>query len=114
MLGAVRDAAMSSRRGQLGGMLLRPSLRGVRDELDPEAHGGAYLLGLRRLAVVPHGRFGRRGFEQAILRAQRGAREDVVGATYVALRDAGALRGVPVSNDSVRVSANPASLASEQ
>ncbi len=106
MLGAVRDAASSSTRGKLGGMLLRPALRGFRDEIDPEAAGGAYLLGLRRLAVIPHGRFGRRGFAQAILRAERGAREDVVGRTYAALSDAGALRKVPVSAD-------PASLAGE-
>jgi glycerol-3-phosphate acyltransferase PlsX len=106
MLAAVRDAAGSSPRGKLGGMLLRPSLREFRDEIDPEGQGGAYLLGLRRLAVVPHGRFGRRGFAQAIVRAERGAREDVVGATRAALRDAGALRTAPVSAD-------PASLAGE-
>ena len=106
VLAAVRDAALSSWRGKLGGMLLRPSLRAFRDEIDPEAQGGAYLLGLRRLAVVPHGRFAARGFAQAILRAERGVREDVVGATYAALRDAGALRSVPVSAD-------PASLTSE-
>jgi phosphate acyltransferase len=106
ILGAVRDAASSSTRGKLGGMLLRPALRGFRDEIDPEAAGGAYLLGLRRLAVIPHGRFGRRGFAQAIVRAERGAREDVVGRTYAALSDAGALRSAPVSAD-------PASLTSE-
>jgi glycerol-3-phosphate acyltransferase PlsX len=106
ILGAVRDAANSSTRGKLGGMLLRPALRGFRDEIDPEAAGGAYLLGLRRLAVIPHGRFGRRGFAQAIVRAERGAREDVVGRTYAALSDAGALRKAPVSAD-------PASLADE-
>jgi phosphate acyltransferase len=97
MLGAVREAAMSSRRSKLGGMLLRPALRGFRDEIDPEANGGAYLLGLRRLGVVPHGRFTRVGFAQAILRAQRGAREDIVGQTHTALEQAGALRRAPVS-----------------
>ena len=56
-LANVRAAAMSSARGKLGGLLLRPSLRGFRDEIDPEGQGGAFLLGLRRLAVVPHGRF---------------------------------------------------------
>jgi glycerol-3-phosphate acyltransferase PlsX len=95
LLGAVRAAAMSSPRAQLGGLLLRPALRGVRDELDPEQQGGAYLLGLRRLGVVPHGAFTRRGFAQAILRAERGAREDVVGSTHAALERAGALRGRP-------------------
>ncbi|MCW3019931.1 MAG: plsX, partial [Solirubrobacterales bacterium] len=97
MLGVVRDAAMSSARAKLGGLLLRPSLRGVREELDPEASGGAYLLGLRRLGVVPHGRFTRTGFAQAILRAERGAREDVVAQTHSALERAGALRRAPVS-----------------
>lgn len=106
MLGAVRDAATSSLRGKLGGVLLRPSLRAFRDEIDPEGQGGAYLLGLRRLAVVPHGRFTRRGFAQAILRAELGAREDVVGATHAALEEAGALRRVPSS-------AHPASLDGE-
>lgn len=97
MLGAIRQAAMSSGRAKLGGLLLRPALRGVREEIDPEAHGGAYLLGLRSLGVVPHGRFTRRGFAQAILRAHRGASEDVVGRTHAALEQAGALRMAPAS-----------------
>jgi glycerol-3-phosphate acyltransferase PlsX len=97
MLGAIREAAMTSTRGKLGGALLRPSLRGFRDQIDPEGNGGAYLLGLRRLGVVPHGRFTRRGFAQAILRAQLGASEDLVGQTHAALAGAGALRRSPAS-----------------
>jgi phosphate acyltransferase len=97
ILGAIRDAAMSSARGKIGGMLLKGALGGFREELDPEAHGGAYLLGLRRLGVVPHGRFTRNGFAQAILRAERGAREDLVGQTQRSLEAAGALRRSPVS-----------------
>ena len=93
LLGAVRDAAMSSTRAKAGGALLRPALRGLRDELDPEGPGGAYLLGLRRLGVVPHGRFTRYGFSQAILLAARGAAGDVVGRTHAALEAAGALKG---------------------
>jgi phosphate acyltransferase len=103
LLGAVRDAAMASTRAKLGGALLAPALRGVRDELDPEQQGGAYLLGLRSLGVVPHGRFTRKGFAQAILRARRGAEEDLVGRTQLALEAAGALRervGAPVSASS--------------
>jgi glycerol-3-phosphate acyltransferase PlsX len=103
LLGAVRDAAMASTRAKLGGALLRPALREVRDELDPEQQGGAYLLGLRSLGVVPHGRFTRTGFAQAILRARRGAEEDLVGRTQLALEGAGALRervGAPASASS--------------
>jgi glycerol-3-phosphate acyltransferase PlsX len=97
ILAAIRDAAMSSTRGKLGGALLKGPLGGLRAEIDPEASGGAYLLGLRRLGVVPHGRFGRRGFAQAIMRARLGAAEDLVGQTRAALAEAGALRAAPAS-----------------
>jgi glycerol-3-phosphate acyltransferase PlsX len=97
ILGAVRTAATSSARGKAGGLLLKGALGGFRAEIDPELQGGAYLLGLRRLGVVPHGRFTRAGFAEAILRAERGAREDIVGQTERALAGAGALRGSPLS-----------------
>ena len=95
VLQMVREAAGSSRRATLGGLLLRPALRAFRDDVDPEAVGGAYLLGLRRLGIVPHGRFTRTGFSRAIELAARGVREDVVGRTHLALEEAGALRGTP-------------------
>ena len=97
LLHTIRDAAMSTTRARLGGLLLRPALGGLRAEIDPEAQGGAYLLGLRRLGVVPHGGFGRRGFAQAILRARQGAHEDLIGRTHAALEEAGALRRAPAS-----------------
>jgi glycerol-3-phosphate acyltransferase PlsX len=100
MLGYVRDAAMRSTRAKVGGFLLRPSLRGLRDDLDPEAAGGAYLLGLRKLGVVPHGRFTRVGFGHAIRLAARGVTNDVVGRTHGALEEAGALkRAAPLASD---------------
>jgi glycerol-3-phosphate acyltransferase PlsX len=92
LLRAVREAATSSPRAKLGGLLLRPSLRGLRDAIDPEAQGGAFLLGLRRLAVVPHGSFGGRGIARAIDLAGRGVRADVAGRTHERLAAAGALR----------------------
>ena len=98
MLEAVRDAATSSARAKLGGALLRPSLRGLRDELDPEGPGGAYLLGLRQLGVVPHGRFTRFGWSQAILLAARGVSGDIVGRTHAALEAGGALRARPTAS----------------
>jgi phosphate acyltransferase len=97
LLRAIRDAATSSTRAKAGGLLLKGALGGLREEIDPEGVGGAYLLGLRRLGVVPHGRFSRAGFAQAILRARLGAREDIVGQTHAALVEAGALRRSPAS-----------------
>jgi glycerol-3-phosphate acyltransferase PlsX len=97
MVGAIRETATSSPRAKLGGLLLRPALRRFRDEIDPEGPGGAYLLGLRRLGVVPHGRFTRYGISQAILLAARATSGDVVGRTQAALEAAGALRSPPVA-----------------
>jgi glycerol-3-phosphate acyltransferase PlsX len=91
-LRAVRQAAMGSWRGKLGGLLLSSSVRELRAEIDPEAQGGAYLLGLRKLGVVAHGRFTRHGFARAIEVAAMGVREDVIGRTRSALLEAGALR----------------------
>jgi glycerol-3-phosphate acyltransferase PlsX len=95
LLRSVREAAMSSVRSKLGGLLLKPALGGLRAQIDPEAHGGAVLLGLRHLGVVPHGSFGARGFASAIEVAARGVREDVLGRTHERLAEAGALRRAP-------------------
>jgi phosphate acyltransferase len=89
---AIREVAMGSTRGKLGGWLLGPSVQRLREQIDPEGPGGAYMLGLRQLGVVAHGRFSRRGFARAIEVAARGVEEDVVGATRRALEGAGALR----------------------
>ncbi len=92
---AFRDAAMTTPRAKLGGWLLAPAIRRLRDEIDPEGPGGAYMLGLRRLGVIAHGRFTRRGFARAIEVAAKGVQEDVIGRTRAALLAAGALRGNP-------------------
>ena len=63
---AIRDAALGSTRGKLGGWLIGPSVNRLREEIDPETPGGAYMLGLCQLGVVAHGRFSRRGFQRAI------------------------------------------------
>ncbi len=76
-LRAIRDAAISSPRAKLGGLLLAPAVRRLRAEIDPEGPGGAYMLGLRRVGVVAHGRFTRHGFQRAVEVAARGVREDV-------------------------------------
>ena len=98
MVRYIREAAMSSTRSKLGGALLKPALGGLRDDLDPERQGGAYLLGLRRTVVVPHGGFGVRGWQQAVERAAQAVSDDLIGRTYRALEAAGALRRSPASD----------------
>jgi glycerol-3-phosphate acyltransferase PlsX len=98
---AIREAAMSSWRGRLGGLLLSPAVRKLREEIDPETPGGAYMLGLRQLGVIAHGRFTRRGFARAIEVAARGVQEDVIARTRSALVEAGALKQAPLEEGAV-------------
>ncbi len=108
MIAELRATATSSRRARAGGALMRPALRAFRDEISPETAGGGYLLGLRKIGVVGHGRFTSRGFEHAILLAARGVTGDVVGRTHAALERAGALRklGPAMSESGSTVSAS--------
>jgi glycerol-3-phosphate acyltransferase PlsX len=79
VLGALREEISASRRAKLGGLLIRPAARTLRERLDPDTYGGAYLLGLRGLAVVAHGSSGRLAIANAIRLAARGVEHDVVG-----------------------------------
>jgi glycerol-3-phosphate acyltransferase PlsX len=65
--------------GKLGGALIRPAARRLRARLDPETYGGAYLLGLRGIAVIAHGNSSRRAIANAVRLAARGVEHDVVG-----------------------------------
>jgi glycerol-3-phosphate acyltransferase PlsX len=91
-INVIREFAMASWPTRLGGLLLSGAVRRLRAEIDPEAQGGAYMLGLRQVGVVAHGRFSQRGFARAIGVAARGVQEDVIGRTRIALQSAGALR----------------------
>jgi phosphate acyltransferase len=88
----VTEMAGTTTRGKLANQLIAPTMRGLRAAIDPEGPGGAYMLGLRQLGVVAHGRFSARGFAQAIDVAARGVQQDVIGRTRAALTQAGALR----------------------
>jgi len=113
-LRAIRDVAMSSPRAKLGGWLLGPAVRRLREEIDPETPGGAYMLGLRQLGVVAHGRFTRRGFARAIEVAARGVQEDVIARTRAALEQAGALRAPRGESDEPGASSEPTATVSGQ
>ena len=79
VLTALREEITANRRGKIGGLLIRPAARGLRARLDPDTYGGAYLLGLRGLAVIAHGSSGRTAIANAIRLAARGVEHDVVG-----------------------------------
>jgi glycerol-3-phosphate acyltransferase PlsX len=80
LLDGLREEIGSTARGRLGGLLIRPAARGLRRRLDPDTYGGAYLLGLRGLAVIAHGNSSREAIANAIRLAARGVEHDIVGA----------------------------------
>jgi glycerol-3-phosphate acyltransferase PlsX len=79
VLDALREEIGATPTGKLGGLLIRPAARRLRHRLDPDTYGGAYLLGLRGLAVIAHGNSSRTAIANAIRLAARGVDHDVVG-----------------------------------
>jgi glycerol-3-phosphate acyltransferase PlsX len=90
---AVRGAARSGPLAAAGGLLLRPALGGLRAQMDPNAVGGAVLLGLRGVAVVAHGSSSAEGIANAVRLADRAVRERALERTAEVLERAGATRG---------------------
>ena len=79
LLDALREEIAVTATGKIGGLLIRPAARRLRKRLDPDTYGGAYLLGLRGLAVIAHGNSSRTAIANAVRLAARGVEHDVVG-----------------------------------
>ncbi len=55
LIGQMKGAMLSSVRGKLGALLVKPSLKQVMKKMDSSEYGGAPLLGLNGLVVKAHG-----------------------------------------------------------
>jgi phosphate acyltransferase len=75
----LREEITASSRGKVGGLLIRSATRRLRSRLDPDTYGGAYLLGLRGLAVIAHGNSSQLAIANAIRMAARGVEHDITG-----------------------------------
>jgi phosphate acyltransferase len=62
----LRDEIPKTLTGKVGGLLIRPGVRHLRDRIDWREFGGAPLLGIDGLAVVAHGRSDARAMKNAI------------------------------------------------
>jgi len=76
----IKGAASSGARAKLGGLLLKPALRGLRASLDPEEYGGTYLLGVRGLVVICHGNSSRQAIANALKFGADALRKGVLDA----------------------------------
>ena len=93
LLDALRAEITSSPGGKVGGLLIRPAARRLRHRLDPDTYGGAYLLGLRGLAVIAHGSSSRTAIANAVRLGAQGARAHVVERVSLRLAErVGAIR----------------------
>ncbi len=55
ILGKLKDGLLSSTRSKVGALLVKPALKGLKNELDYEQYGGAALLGVTGAVVKAHG-----------------------------------------------------------
>ncbi len=99
LAGAISDLAHQNLMAAAGGLLLKPSLGGLRREFDPDTTGGAILLGLRSIAIVGHGSSGPEGVANAVRLAARTAKVDAVGRTAALLREGHAGARAPLAGD---------------
>jgi glycerol-3-phosphate acyltransferase PlsX len=89
LFATLRDEAMSSVSAKLGGALLKPRLRALRDRVDYRRTGGALLLGVAGEVVIAHGRSDALAIMNAIRVASDAARRDVSGTIARELGGAG-------------------------
>jgi phosphate acyltransferase len=90
LFATLRREAVSSVAARVGGLLLKPRLRAVRDRVDYRHTGGALLLGVNGEVVIAHGRSDALAVMNAIRVAADAARRDVSGTIARELSAAGA------------------------
>lgn len=71
LLSMVKEQLMSSTRGKIGGMLIKPALKSLKKNFDSTEYGGAPLLGLKGLVVKAHGNSDAYAIKNAIYQCKR-------------------------------------------
>jgi phosphate acyltransferase len=85
LFATISKEARGSARGKLGGALLKPKLRPLRDQVDYRKTGGALLLGVAGEVVIAHGRSDAEAMVNAIRVARDASERDVSGTIARAL-----------------------------
>jgi len=86
LFSSIAREARKSVGGKVGGALLRPKLRPLRDRVDYRKTGGALLLGVAGEVVIAHGRSDAEATMNAIRVAARAADQGVSGVIAGAVR----------------------------
>lgn len=78
-MGFFKEALTSNLRSKLGGLILRPTLKELKNQLSYAQFGAVPLLGVRGVVFVAHGRSEARAIKNAILKAREASRWDLPG-----------------------------------
>ena len=95
---AIRSRARSNPMAAAGGLLMKPALAGLKQELKPDTTGGAILLGLRGIAVIGHGSAGADGIANGIRLAARAVETEASQRTAELLSLGGVTRRAVVAS----------------
>lgn len=79
-------AAQTDPAVQEAAAVLLPTMMGLRDRFDPEAYGGAHLVGVRGPVVIAHGTSSRRAIANALVMAHEGAERGLVSRIEAGVR----------------------------
>ena len=79
LMGTLKREFLSSLRGKLGAMMLKPALKRVKKSMDYTEYGGAPLLGLRKPVIKAHGSSNAKAFKNAIRQAMTCHQNNMVG-----------------------------------
>jgi glycerol-3-phosphate acyltransferase PlsX len=72
---------------KLGGLLIRPAMKNVRNLLDPSEYGAASLLGVNGLVFIGHGRSNARAVQVAVKVAKEAVESNVLSAMKSAIEE---------------------------
>ncbi|MFW6104392.1 MAG: phosphate acyltransferase PlsX [Candidatus Bipolaricaulota bacterium] len=78
-IGFFKKALSSSVRAKIGGLVLRPTLEKLKNQLSYSQFGAVPLLGIKGIVFVAHGRSEARAIKNAIVNAREASRWDLPG-----------------------------------
>ena len=79
IFGLLRQGIQASWRSRLGGLLLKPALKGIVKRLDYTEYGGAPLLGVDGVCIIAHGSSNAKAIKNAIRVAMESVQVDLPG-----------------------------------
>ena len=89
LVGKILEAFGSSDEAKAAAGVLLPALAPVADELDPDSHGGAMLLGVDGVCIISHGSSSARAVVNAVRVARDMVEANLVGHLRTAVTAAG-------------------------